>query len=100
MDRALLARFKGLPSYKEVKELVVLPELQQAAYKTTLSAEFGDIRAQLESFIDPMGLPPAAVQKQIDQLMAPAAKHIKPDGRVHFDVFCLVWLKAQSKGLL
>ena len=100
VDRALLARFKGLPSFKEVKELVVLPELKQAAYKTTRSAEFEDVRHQLESFIDPMGMPPSMIQKQINQLMEPAKKHLRPDGRINFDVFCLVWLKAQSKGLL
>lgn len=101
-DPAMMRIFRSFSSFSEEKRVEpVTPTFYQMKYYRTIS--FIELESYLKARIDPCGLPPSAIEKKIHRLLQPTLRNLVGTGddqRLRFEDFCVVWLRAQTSGLL
>lgn len=96
-NSALLSRFEKFRTYKAVKRAEPVTETYYAM-KTYRTVEIEELAEYLINSVDHCGVPPSSVLRKVNELLKPARK--VDAVTINFDLFCVVWLKAQTCGLL
>lgn len=100
-EPALLKIFRSFDSFTEVKRVEPITP-QHYEMKHYFWIELADLTGYLSAHVDACGLPPSVIEKKIARLLEPANKHAcaRGDSKVSFEDFSVLWLKAQTSGLL
>ena len=93
----LLKRFEKFRTFKSIKRAEPVTETFYAM-KTYRSVEIAELSDFLINSVDHCGVPPSSVQRKVNDLLKPA-RRVNSE-TIDFELFCVVWLKAQTCGLL
>ncbi|CUF25368.1 ankyrin repeat protein, putative [Bodo saltans] len=100
-EPALMKVFRSFDSFTDEKRVEpITPE--HYAMKHYYWVDLAEISRYLKTHVDDCGLPPSVMEKKILKLLEPAHKQAKSrgDDKLSFEDFSLLWLKAQTSGLL
>jgi hypothetical protein len=100
-EPALMKVFRGFETFVEIKRVEPITP-HHYEMKRYYWIQLSDLVHYLNTHVDGCGIPPSAVAKKVEKLLESARKHAQErgDANVSFEDFSILWLKAQTVGLL
>jgi hypothetical protein len=100
-EPALMKVFRTFDTFSDEKRVEPITR-EHYTMKHYYWIDLAEITHYFKTHVDDCGLPPSVIEKKIAKLLEPAHKQakIRGDDKLSFEDFSLLWLKAQTSGLL